>query len=853
MYATSRGRYTVRFIHFSCVHVSRTDGMQSIAGEAAPRRVLTVGDGDLSFSLALARAFSERVHLTATTLLTEPELLATYERAAECIAALRSCGHVRIVHGVNACMLHTHELGTFDDVYFNHPHLGLEDLRDVEMHARRHRILIAHYLGTAATLLPQEGGRIRLTLCGNQPSAWAVIDHASRLFGADVVTHRLDVNNPPPAALLCADAPPQPPEPDWASRRRFRTGELGCKHWLSKFGFEHRRSEGNLDMRVDRSVEMVWEVGALERRRAVDAIEAPTGDRESTCAMCGFSFPSAIALAQHVSELGRPVAVEELRAWRSQERKQVGKGDTGGINRASDPKAAAEPTAAHVCSHCGASFTSRNALFAHLAAMCDPAAGRTRPKVGRLALCIGYVGVGRHGVSELPAEEEAERPTIGGIVVAAARRVWEEQSVGCEQTGDSAEQFTVAPLVRTEKGVSATHNWLILSIHSQSLPTPHVLNRKLERVDAELRDGASGRTSGGVRLLNAGHAAVLDGRSADTRHAAERLVFRYALPYTLLLLPSERCALGGDKGVWLTRLADGATREGLALLLESLHMQPCTVVWPECGGFAELGFGSCAEAEACVSALDRYVWMGTAVIAMAASEAHVKLAVHHRVKEALRRLSTGPEQVETSAAACARAEQEGGAATAQPPLRQKRRARTFHNFSSERARLRGTSAPLLVLQRCYSAIQEDVRAESGAAWAEDCLVLVFAAREFAPQQVRRMSATVAAVTADKLEPSFIDSCFEDADVRTPLAPAEAMWCDSVSLAPKVLKAWAPAHEEKSEALEAREAIRTDVLQAVSDAARAAAQHGWLEVELARCSATHLTEPSSGLLSTLYVA
>ena len=165
-----------------------------------------------------------------------------------------------------------------------------------------------------------------------------------------------------------------------------------------------------------------------------------------------------------------------------------------------------------------------------------------------------------------------------------------------------------------------------------------------------------------------------------------------------------------------------------------------------------------------------------------------------------------------------------------------------------------------MLQRCYSAIQEDLRAESGATWADDCLVLVFAAREFAPQQVRRMSATVAAVTADKLDPSFIDSCFEDADVRTPLAPAEAMWCDSVNLAPRVHKAWAStgmptpapgveisaaaAHEEKPEA---QEAIRTEVLQAVSDAARAAAQHGWLEVELARCSAAqheHRAEPSS---------
>ena len=35
----------------------------------AKRRVLTVGDGDLSYSLALARCFGPQIELTATTLL----------------------------------------------------------------------------------------------------------------------------------------------------------------------------------------------------------------------------------------------------------------------------------------------------------------------------------------------------------------------------------------------------------------------------------------------------------------------------------------------------------------------------------------------------------------------------------------------------------------------------------------------------------------------------------------------------------------------------------------------------------------------------------------------------------------
>ena len=45
---------------------------------------LTVGDGDLSYSLALRRCFGEQIELTATTLLSEAELTSTYARAATC-------------------------------------------------------------------------------------------------------------------------------------------------------------------------------------------------------------------------------------------------------------------------------------------------------------------------------------------------------------------------------------------------------------------------------------------------------------------------------------------------------------------------------------------------------------------------------------------------------------------------------------------------------------------------------------------------------------------------------------------------------------------------------------------------
>ena len=172
-------------------------------------RILTVGDGDLSFSLAIARAFGDSIELTATTLLSAEELCQTYASAAENIRLLSEMQNVRVVHGVDATAMRSSELGPHDRVLFAHPHLGLADLQDVELHSRRHQVLIAHYLESAAELLTtgmrqagvaHEGGEricgfVHLTLCGNQPNAWHAAGHAHRLgLGA---ARGLDVAQPP--------------------------------------------------------------------------------------------------------------------------------------------------------------------------------------------------------------------------------------------------------------------------------------------------------------------------------------------------------------------------------------------------------------------------------------------------------------------------------------------------------------------------------------------------------------------------------------------------------------------------------------------------------------------------------
>ena len=543
----------------------------------------------------------------------------------------------------------------------------------------------------------------------------------------------------------------------------------------------------------------------------------------------------------------------------------------------------------------------------------------------------------------------------------------EGEGRGVAQGGATGEGpgLAFAPLVCTERSVSALQNWAILSV--AGLPKSRAeLSRDVLRLGAELH-AVSG---GAVRLLNAsqpGGARVLDGDGVATlRHACRRVVYRYALPYALLRPRTDdaagcgaRPAPGGGanagltgvfdgacsgqrpegrgwwegggldsdrKGAWLSNLgADGLDAGQLSSALQELFgavlgpgLAPEGIDVPDCGGYCLLRFASAEAAASAVSCLDGYAWRGTSLLALPMGEAREKLRIHQQAKAALKRLTDarpvmppardghrhavakpeaeatteregGPEEdlevgdlevghpkvgdpkvgdpevgevgdpkvgdlgdPEVGDPEGGQAEETGGkpevpragAATAPAPA-QKRRARCFDSFASDKRRLKGTGPSLSVLGKCYSSIHEDLRgatrhvtATATAAadvaadvprWAAanpsgDCLVLSFAAREFAHEQVRRMAATVAAVVSGRLGPDFIDRCFDTPTtgagcgggggalattaaapppttamasgagaggvVRTPLAPAAAMWLEQVHLAPRAAGLWA---------------------------------------------------------------
>ena len=67
-------------------------------------------------------------------------------------------------------------------------------------------------------------------------------------------------------------------------------------------------------------------------------------------------------------------------------------------------------------------------------------------------------------------------------------------------------------------------------------------------------------------------------------------------------------------------------------------------------------------------------------------------------------------------------------------------------------------------------------AMEAAPWlATDWVVLRFAAKSFAPQQVRRMAGVVGAIVSGSQPAEYLERCFGAATVPTPLLPSEHLW------------------------------------------------------------------------------
>lgn len=156
-------------------------------------RVLLVGEGNLSFALAMTRR-CPKYHVLATTFDERDALLAKFKETRGILQRLAEAGTVRVLHGIDASNLSAtlrerarHAglavedgradggdivAGGFDCVVFNNPHLGVEDVA-------RHRRFVAHFLHEALAVTAPRG-EICVTLCDDQPERWGLVASAQR-------------------------------------------------------------------------------------------------------------------------------------------------------------------------------------------------------------------------------------------------------------------------------------------------------------------------------------------------------------------------------------------------------------------------------------------------------------------------------------------------------------------------------------------------------------------------------------------------------------------------------------------------------------------------------------------------
>ncbi|OUS48038.1 hypothetical protein BE221DRAFT_69771 [Ostreococcus tauri] len=163
-------------------------------------RVLTVGDGDFTFSAALARTLGGKT-IAATSYESEASLMEIYGKTClETLRGLKERG-VEVAHGVDASELaktlpeRCRKLGPFDAVVWNFPCVARDadgtaqeaalhgvDARSAE-ELEANTALVERFVAGAAELLAEDGGEIHITHKVGMQGDWN-IEKAAASVGA---------------------------------------------------------------------------------------------------------------------------------------------------------------------------------------------------------------------------------------------------------------------------------------------------------------------------------------------------------------------------------------------------------------------------------------------------------------------------------------------------------------------------------------------------------------------------------------------------------------------------------------------------------------------------------------------
>lgn len=142
--------------------VKRRRGCVGLYDSDRIKRVLTVGDGNFSYSLALAKGFAQaqdKVQLVATSHETKESVLETYPDGEAITKQLHDMEHVDVHHGIDATSLeHLNPLGQFDRVIWNFPCVRAprgEDGQNSEMETNKQ--LLREFFAIAPKILTPTG------------------------------------------------------------------------------------------------------------------------------------------------------------------------------------------------------------------------------------------------------------------------------------------------------------------------------------------------------------------------------------------------------------------------------------------------------------------------------------------------------------------------------------------------------------------------------------------------------------------------------------------------------------------------------------------------------------------------
>ncbi|CAM0951900.1 unnamed protein product [Alopecurus aequalis] len=149
---------------------------------SSEQSILTVGDGDFSFSLALATAFGSGKNIVATSLDSYEELNSKYSDAVSNVKELERMG-TTVLHGIDVKEMNMHadlQLRLFDRIVFNFPHAGFNGREDKLDMIKSHQELVRGFFTTARGMVRRFFGEIHVTHKTKHPySVWGIQQLAS--------------------------------------------------------------------------------------------------------------------------------------------------------------------------------------------------------------------------------------------------------------------------------------------------------------------------------------------------------------------------------------------------------------------------------------------------------------------------------------------------------------------------------------------------------------------------------------------------------------------------------------------------------------------------------------------------